>query len=232
VGDTLWLTGVNKPMRVRGLHAQNQQADRAHAGQRIALNIAGDAEKEDVTRGTGCFPSRHPNLRSASLSRCNPYAADAVAAAAYSPRRQPYHRARIAAGNDLAELVLDTPLWLADNDRLVLRDISARETLAGARVVALRPPRRGKRKPEYQQWIGALAVAESDAQALAVHLQRGAVNLPAFAWARQLSEAGLEALLKEPGFIRAGDSLLSAPVAAGWQRKLLRRLRVSRSACG
>ncbi|HBC83473.1 MAG TPA: selenocysteine-specific translation elongation factor, partial [Escherichia sp.] len=24
VGDTLWLTGVNRPMRVRGLHAQNQ----------------------------------------------------------------------------------------------------------------------------------------------------------------------------------------------------------------
>lgn len=38
---------------------------------------------------------------------------------------------------DLAELVLDTPLWLADNDRLVLRDISARVTLAGARVVTL-----------------------------------------------------------------------------------------------
>jgi selenocysteine-specific elongation factor len=54
--------------------------------------------------------------------------------------------------NDLAELVLDTPLWLADNDRLVLRDISARETLAGARVVTLNP-RRGKRKPEYLQWL-------------------------------------------------------------------------------
>jgi selenocysteine-specific translation elongation factor len=40
---------------------------------------------------------------------------------------------------DLAELVLDTPLWLADNDRLVLRDISARLTLAGARVVTLDP---------------------------------------------------------------------------------------------
>lgn len=33
--------------------------------------------------------------------------------------------------DNLAELVFDTPLWLADNDRLVLRDISARNTLAG-----------------------------------------------------------------------------------------------------
>ncbi|MDS6632997.1 hypothetical protein QYS46_31230 [Klebsiella michiganensis] len=33
----------------------------------------------------------------------------------------------------LAELVLDTPLRLADNDRLVLRDISARLTLVPVR---------------------------------------------------------------------------------------------------
>jgi selenocysteine-specific elongation factor len=33
--------------------------------------------------------------------------------------------------NDLAELVFDSPLWLADNDRLVLRDISALKRLPG-----------------------------------------------------------------------------------------------------
>ncbi len=57
VGDTLWLTGVNTPMRVRGLHAQNQAVEQAHAGQRIALNIVGDAQKEAVhTAATGCSP--------------------------------------------------------------------------------------------------------------------------------------------------------------------------------
>jgi selenocysteine-specific elongation factor len=35
--------------------------------------------------------------------------------------------------NDLAELVFDSPLWLADNDRLVLRDISAGNAGRGAR---------------------------------------------------------------------------------------------------
>lgn len=85
-------------------------------------------------------------------------------------------RVSLLEGN-LAELVLDTPLWLADNDRLVLRDISARLTLAGARVVTLDPPRRGKRKPEYLQWLHALAaVGADDAQALELHLQRDAVR--------------------------------------------------------
>ena len=44
-------------------------------------------------------------------------------------------------------------------DRLVLRDISAKVTLAGARVVTLNSPRRGKRKAEYLAWIAALALA-------------------------------------------------------------------------
>lgn len=46
----------------------------------------------------------------------------------------------------------------------------------------LNPPRRGKRKPEYLQWLASLARAQSDADALSVHLERGAVNLADFAW--------------------------------------------------
>ncbi len=135
-----------------------------------------------------------------------------MAAAAYSPRGQPYHRAGVAAGKRSCRTGFDAPLWLADNDRLVLRDISARETLAGARVVTLNPPRRGKRKPEYLQWLAALAQARDDNAALRVHLERGAVSLSDFAWARQLSGEGLRQLTQQPGFIQAGNSLLDAPV--------------------
>ena len=42
-------------------------------------------------------------------------------------------------------------------------------------------PRRGKRKPEYLQWLASLARTQSDADALSVHLERGAVNLADFA---------------------------------------------------
>ncbi|MDE1480810.1 selenocysteinyl-tRNA-specific translation elongation factor SelB, partial [Xenorhabdus bovienii] len=38
-------------VRVRGLHAQNRPAGHAQAGQRIALNIAGDISKEQISRG-------------------------------------------------------------------------------------------------------------------------------------------------------------------------------------
>lgn len=228
VGDTLWLTGVNKPMRVRGLHAQNQPVEQAHAGQRIALNIAGDAEKDQLNRGDWLLADAPPEPSERII----------VSLQTHTPltQWQPLHIHHAASHitgrvslleNDLAELVFDSPLWLADNDRLVLRDISARETLAGARVVMLDPPRRGKRKPEYLQWLAALAAlaqAHDDKSALDIHLERGAVDLAAFAWARQLSGEGLRLLTQEPGFIQAGNSLLNAPVAARWQRKVLSTL--------
>ncbi|HCR6707197.1 TPA: selenocysteine-specific translation elongation factor, partial [Shigella sonnei] len=222
VGDSLWLTGVNKPMRVRALHAQNQPTETAHAGQRIALNIAGDAEKEQINRGDWLLADAPPE----------PFTRVIVELQTHTPltQWQPlhiHHAASHVTGrvslleDNLAELVFDTPLWLADNDRLVLRDISARNTLAGARVVMLNPPRRGKRKPEYLQWLASLARAQSDADALSVHLERGAVNLADFAWARQLNGEGMRELLQQPGYIQAGYSLLNAPVAARWQRKIL-----------
>ncbi|TKK16893.1 selenocysteinyl-tRNA-specific translation elongation factor SelB [Enterobacter cancerogenus] len=225
VGDTLWLTGVNKPMRVRGLHAQNQPVEHAHAGQRIALNIAGDAEKDRLNRGDWLL----------SAAPQEPSERVIVSLHSFTPltQWQPLHIHHAASHitgrvslleNNLAELVLDSPLWLADNDRLVLRDISARETLAGARVVTLDPPRRGKRKPEYLQWLAALEQADDDKAALLTHLERGAVNLSDFAWARQLSGEGLGELAQEEGFIQAGNSLLNAPVAARWQRKVLNTL--------
>ncbi|WP_449550634.1 selenocysteine-specific translation elongation factor [Lelliottia amnigena] len=225
VGDSLWLTGVNNPMRVRGLHAQNQPSEQAHAGQRIALNIAGDAEKEQLNRGDWLLSDAPPEPSERVI----------VSLQTHTPltQWQPlhiHHAASHVTGrvslleNDLAELVFDTPLWLADNDRLVLRDISARTTLAGARVVTLNPPRRGKRKAEYLQWLTALALTENDSAALAVHLERGAVNLADFAWARQLSDDGLHRLSQQPDFIQAGNNLLNATVAARWQRKVLTTL--------
>ncbi len=222
VGDTLWLTGVDKPMRVRGIHAQNQATEQAHGGQRIALNIVGDAQKEELNRGDWLLSQQPP----APVERVIVALHSHVPLTQWQPLHI-HHAASHITGrvslleNNLAELVLDTPLYLADNDHLVLRDISARTTLAGARVVTLNSPRRGKRKADYLAWIAELANAEDDAQALSIHLQRDAVQLSEFAWARQLSDQGLQQLISQPGYILAGNALLDAPLAARWQRKLL-----------
>ncbi|MEB5752147.1 selenocysteine-specific translation elongation factor [Leclercia adecarboxylata] len=222
VGDSLWLTGVNKPVRIRGLHAQNQPVEQAHAGQRIALNLVGDTEKAELNRGDWLLAGTPPEPATRVIVSLQ----SDVPLAQWQPLHI-HHAASHVTGRvsllegALAELVFDTPLWLADNDRLVLRDISARVTLAGARVVTLNPPRRGKRKPEYLNWLATLETATDDRSALLAHLERGAVNLDDFGWARQLSGEGLRQLTQQPTFIQAGNSLLNTPVAARWQRKIL-----------
>lgn len=224
-GDTLWLTGANVPVRVRGLHAQNQPASQAHAGQRIALNIAGDVEKEMLRRGDWLLASQPEDPSERVI----------VALFADTPlaQWQPVHLHHAAShvtgrvsllSDNLAELVFDTPLWVAENDRLILRDISARTTLAGARVILVDSPRRGKRKPAFLAWLSQLAAATTDAQALALHLAQGAVRLTAFAWSRQLSEAGLRRLVDEIDGIEAGGMLVSGDVAQRWKTTLLATL--------
>ncbi|SMB24020.1 selenocysteinyl-tRNA-specific translation factor [Serratia proteamaculans] len=225
VGDLLWLTGVDAPVRVRGLHAQNQPVEQAQAGQRIALNISGDVSKEQVARGDWLLAQKPPLAAERIL----------VALDADRPIRhwQPLHlhhaashiTGRISLLNEgLAELILDRPLWLAENDRLVLRDIGARQTLGGARVLSLTTPKRGKRQPEYLAWLAALAQADDDRQALALHLPNGALDLAAFSWARQLTEGELASLLAGRELLISGNMALAQENAQQGQRRLLQVL--------
>ncbi|HCV64202.1 MAG TPA: selenocysteinyl-tRNA-specific translation elongation factor SelB [Serratia sp.] len=225
VGDSLWLTGADTPVRVRGLHAQNQPVEQAQAGQRIALNISGDVSKEQVARGDWLLAQK-PLLAAERIL---------VALDADRPIRhwQPLHlhhaashiTGRISLLNEgLAELLLDRPLWLAENDRLVLRDIGARQTLGGARVLSLTTPKRGKRQPEYLAWLAALAQADDDRQALALHLPNGALDLAAFSWARQLTEGELAALLAGRELLISGNMALAQENAQQGQQRLLQVL--------
>lgn len=224
-GETLWLTGVNKPVRVRGLHAQNQQTTAARAGERIALNISGDAEKSDIHRGDWLLSDRPLQATERVIVELQTL----TSLQQWQPLHI-YHAARHITGRislldgQLAELVLDSPLWLAENDRLVLRDISARSTLAGARAILLHPPRRGKRQPAFLQWLHQLSAARSDARTLDRRLQRGAVGLDEFAWARQLTATGIQQLTSRPDYFLAGNQLLSLEMANRWQEILLETL--------
>lgn len=225
VGDTLWLTGADAPVRVRGLHAQNQPVEQAQAGQRIALNISGDVSKDQVARGDWLLAQKPPIAAERIL----------VALDKDLPIKhwQPLHLHHAAShitgrvsllSDGLAELILDRPLWLAENDRLVLRDIGARQTLGGARVLSLTTPKRGKRQPEYLAWLAALAQADDDCQVLALHLPKGALDLAAFAWARQLTEKPLAKLLASHELLIAGDRALAQENAQLDQQRLLQVL--------
>ncbi|NHB62513.1 selenocysteine-specific translation elongation factor [Photorhabdus sp. RW14-46] len=227
VGDTLWLTGRDQQIRVRGLHAQNQQADTAQAGQRIALNIAGDVSKEQVSRGDWLLsrqPFEHVEKVLVEVETDEPLR---NWQSLHIHHAASHITGRISLLNPLsdkpllAELVLDSPLWLVEDDRLILRDISARKTLAGTRVINLNSPRRGKRQPAFLHWLTQLARTSDHAANLALHLPRGALSLDHFSWARQLTEATLHPLIVDQDMIIADGMVLSQNNAKLAKQKLL-----------
>ena len=226
VGDTLWLSRLNLPVRVRSLHAQNQSVTRAQAGERIALNIVGDVEKDQIARGDWLLAQPQPSGTQRLI----------VALRLLQPLRNPsqpvhlHHAASHVTGRlnliagELAELVLNEPLWLAENDRLIIRDSNAQLTLGGGRVLLLNSKKRGKRHPDYLDWLQQLAAAEADEESLQAHLAQQPVDMAELSWARQLSDDALNNLLDKVAPVRLGSAIMAVEQANDWQQRLLEAL--------
>jgi selenocysteine-specific elongation factor len=169
VGDELLLSPAGLRVRVRGLHAQNREARQARAGQRVALNLAGErVSPERIRRGDWLLaPALHaPSSRLDVQLRL-------LAGARPLRHWTPVHvhlgaqdvsgRVALLDGEvlepgepGLAQLVLNAPLHAVHGDALVLRDQSARQTLGGGRVLDPFAPSRQRRTPERLAQLRAL----------------------------------------------------------------------------
>ncbi|KAF1051744.1 MAG: Selenocysteine-specific elongation factor [Stenotrophomonas maltophilia] len=170
VGDELLLGNAGRRVRVRGLHAQNRQAEQAHAGQRVALNLAGERlAVEQIQRGDWLLaPSLYaPSTRLDIDLRLLPSETRAFAhwtpvhvhlgAQDVTGRVALLDSERLAPGeHGLAQLVLNAPAHAVHGDRLVLRDQSAQRTLGGGRVLDPFAPARNRRTPQRLAQLQAL----------------------------------------------------------------------------
>ena len=170
IGDVVTVSPSGLQARVRSIHAQNEKAEVGAAGDRCALNLAGDQiSREAITRGDMIVePSLH-----APTARID----TELLVLASEPRaiRQwfPVHLHHAAAevpgrlvllGSDdiapgsraLVQLVLERPIAAAIGDHFVIRDTSAQRTIGGGRFLDLRAPARKRRSPERQAQLAAL----------------------------------------------------------------------------
>ncbi|AOE87638.1 selenocysteine-specific translation elongation factor [Pseudomonas sp. TCU-HL1] len=170
VGDELVLSPSGRTVRVRGLHARNQQVDEACAGQRVALNITGERlTLEHLHRGDWLLAPAllAPTTRLDIDLRLLPGEPHELA------HWTPVHvhlgaqdvtgRVALLEGNSLApgrrtlaQLLLNAPTHAVHGDRLVLRDQSAQRTLGGGRVLDPFAPARNRRTPERLAQLEAL----------------------------------------------------------------------------
>lgn len=179
-GDTLLLGKAGKAVRVRGLHAQNQAALVAEAGQRVALNISAERlAVEQVHRGDWLVPEwlHAPSSRidiELSLLPGETRTFEHFSAVHVHLGTQDV-TARVAllegealtAGQRMfAQLLLNAPLQAVHGDRLVLRDQRAQRTLGGGRVLDPFAPSRQRRSESRLRQLQVLRDACDLEQAL------------------------------------------------------------------
>ena len=209
VGDRLFLAETGREVRVRGLHANNTDAQAGHAGQRCAVNLAGgNIAATDIHRGDWLVadPAFAPVRRFDARLRVPTTATRGfthwtathvhLGAADVTGRVAVLGAGEIAPGESgLVRVLLDQPIGALYGDRFVLRDQSARETLAGGDVLDPWPPARGRARPARLDLLGAMG-APDPAAALTAMLAAspGGVDLARFALARNLTEAEAAAL--------------------------------------
>jgi len=220
-GDMLVLSPQGIDVRVRAIHAERQESETASAGQRAALNITGpDLKKITLGRGDWVLaaaahgPSRRIDARvrvlaseNRALRHFTPVHVH-LGAAHLTGRIAVLEGRAIAPGaSGLVQLVLDQPLGAARGDGLILRDQSARRTIAGGFVVDPFAPARGRARTSRLRFLAAMELGDA-AEALGDLLAQlpGGLALDRFARAWNLTPEEAADLWPGVEMIRVGDA--------------------------
>ncbi|WP_371231053.1 selenocysteine-specific translation elongation factor [Pseudomonas sp. QE6] len=237
IGDELLLGNAGRRVRIRGLHAQNREAQQAHAGQRVALNIAGERlSLEQIHRGDWLIAPELHALTTRIDIDLHLLPSETRAFVHWTPvhahlgaqdvtgRIALLEDERLPAGErTFAQLVLNAPSHAVHGDRLVLRDQSAQRTLGGGRVLDPFAPARNRRNPERLEQLRALQ-SDSLESALPTLLAHASNGLDPALLARQFNRPRetweLPAGLVEVG-TRLGPRLFSAQRWSALQQQVI-----------
>lgn len=222
VGDQILISPSGIAARVRGIHAQNRKAELGLAGQRCALNLAGDqVSREAIHRGDVALdpglhaPTERIDVRLRVLvSEPKPldtwFPARLHLGAAEAGVRVVPLQGPIAPGETgLAQLVLDRPVAATVGERFILRDVSARRSIGGGSLLDLRPPARRRSRPERLAALAAMALP-APAQALGALAELAPVPLDDFARDHALPAEAFDVPLIPGTRLAASAALLAA----------------------
>jgi selenocysteine-specific elongation factor len=182
IDDQLTLLPGDLTARVRGIHAQNETVREAHAGQRVALNLAGrGVEKSTVHRGDWVVA---PTIALETDRIDVRLVANAGADAWKGFDTRNWRSVRFHAGatssnarvtlldaiddgatTAIAQIVFETPQHVIAGDRFVLRDASAADgaagSIAGGIVLDVDVPARGRRCAERLRFLETAAMGDA-----------------------------------------------------------------------
>ena len=223
VDDRLMLSPKGIELRVRGLHAQNREAQSASAGERCALNITGARlGKEDIARGdwitaeelhapTSVFDIRLKVLPSEKkpLKHWTPVHVHLAAARAMGRIALLEGDKLEPGGEAFAQVMLDAPIGALANDRLIIRDQSAQWTIGGGTVIDPFASPRNRRKPERLIRLDHMARSTEEAARRLLDKAPGYFEYRPFAVAYNLKTAEADQLW------RSADAVIAGPLIFG-----------------
>jgi selenocysteine-specific elongation factor len=210
-GQTFSIEPGSKKVRVRGLQIHGRSEARAHAGSRVALNLAG-VEASDVKRGDTLVESSTfepvaiidveatilagaPALKHRSIVRFHAFTSDVAATVSLIQAKS------LEAGQTgIVRLKLGHGVVLAPGDRFVLRQCSPAITIGGGRVLDTHPLS-GLFKAKRLDWLEQLKKSSIEEQLFLRIARRDKTGLLA------------EALVRETGMPRGAVDALAKSLA-------------------
>ena len=222
---------ISRRVRVRGVQVHGSQAERADAGQRTALNLAG-VTTDDLARGMTLAPPetfRSTSRVDVSLSllrsakplkdrarvHLHAYTSETVAEVRL------YRQKQVSPGEDAyAQLRLDNPALLLPGDRFIIRQFSPVVTIGGGVVLDAAPEPRAKMEIT-EPFLKVLAGGDPEKIAklrIARRSQDGLLLSGLVAetgWTKKRIENVLDKQIAEGRVLRIGERLLHPPAAEG-----------------
>ncbi len=211
VGDHVVVSPSGIQARIRSIHAQNRVAERGVAGERCALNLAGNGvTKNAIARGDFVvatelhaptsridaslvvLPSEIKSVTQWMPARLH-HAASEVGARIVLLSEKPI----VPGAKSPVQLVLEKPVAAAVGDRFVLRDTTGQRTIAGGAFLDLRPPARKRRTPERHAFLQAAAANHLEALTAFFDLPPYFVDLTSFARDRAISSDSIADFIKQ-----------------------------------
>lgn len=235
VGDTVEVLPPGEAVRVREIQVHGQKSEVAHAGQRVALNLAG-LERANLERGAIVGTAGFYGLAERIDARLTllPEAPRAVkfrdpihlhlGTAKVTARVVLLDRDELEPGESaLVQFHLDSPLVAHRQDRFIVRSYSPMTTIGGGQIIDPAPKKHRRFRPEVMQALEDLESGESSflVQKLA---ELGCAK------ARELEQASglgrdrvtshLDSLLASGQVRRFGDQWVTGETARSWERLL------------
>jgi selenocysteine-specific elongation factor len=216
---------TGKRVRVRGVQVHGKSAERAVAGQRTALNLAG-ATTEELARGmmlapaSTCHATSRVDVELSLLASAKPlkerarvhfhsYTSESIATVVL------YGQKQVGPGETaFAQLRLSEPALLLPGDRFIIRQFSPVITSGGGVVVENTPPKKVKDATDYAGFLKTLS-EESQAGILRARVSasgaKGLSITEAVARTGWRTQEIVSRVSASPEIVRVGDIFVFKP---------------------